>query len=271
MDAGRVNIQHPYGLFISARSANHHYVPFIETEQLPGRFTRSLKPRQKRYDPIILTGNPLVNRLYAPRVTGKPISHSTVASLSNTWFSSATVKSSEREVPVKSFFTSSLDQVDPPTPFVNAMNWESYRRQFQSAKSGKSGNRNCGLASVSLNPDSVELSNTTSRGHDISMIVQNTTSSRYRIEVLPKPESLSSNAVDLCFGALNLEFLPEKPISLKPFKGLKDKGLENSVWSFGDSYEKELGLLESVQEIAMALVRTTPKRSAPISEVVDLR
>lgn len=170
---------------------------------------------------------------------------------------------------MRSFFTSSLDQVDPPTPFVNAMNWESYRRQFQSTKSGKSGNRNCGLASVSLNPDSVELSNTTSRGHDISLIVQNTASSRYRIEVVPEPESLPANAVDLCFGASNLEFLSEKPISKKPPTGLENKGLENSVWSCGNSYEMELGLLESVQEIAMALVRTTPKRSEPTNEVVD--
>ena len=157
---------------------------------------------------------------------------------------------------MRSFFTSSLDQVDPPTPFVNAMNWESYRSQFQSSKSGKSGNRNCGLASVSLNPDSVELSNTASRGHDISLIVRNIASSRYRIEVLPERESPSANAVDLCFSASSLEFLSEKPIFEKP-----SKGLENSVWSCGDSYNMELGLLESVQEIAMALARTAPKRS----------
>lgn len=165
---------------------------------------------------------------------------------------------------MKSFFTSSLDHIDPPSPFVNAMDWESYRSQFQSNKRNKSGNRNCGLASVSLNPDSAGLSDATRLGQDISLILQNTSSGRYRIEVLPEPKSLSANAVDLCFGASNIEFLAENPISEHPSDGSK-----NSVWSCGDSYDMELGLLESVQEIAMALVRTTPKRTVPTGEVVE--
>lgn len=165
---------------------------------------------------------------------------------------------------MKSFFTSSLDHIDSPSPFVNAMDWETYRSQFQSNKRNKSGNRNCSLASVSLNPDSAELSDSTRRGQDISLILQNTSNSRYRIEVLREPESLSANAVDLCFGASNLEFLAENPISEHP-----SAGSENSVWSCGDSYDMELGLLESVQEIALALVRTTPKRTAPTGEVVE--
>ncbi len=144
------------------------------------------------------------------------------------------------------------------------MNWESYRSQFQSNKRNKSGNRNCGLASVSLNPDSAELSDSTRRGQDISLILQNTAGSRYRIEVQPEPESLSAIAVDLCFGASNIDFLAENLISEHP-----SNGSENLVWMCGDSYDTELGLLESVQEIAMALVRTTPKRTVPTGEVVE--
>ena len=164
---------------------------------------------------------------------------------------------------MRSFFTSSLDNFDPPSPFVNAMSWDSYRTQFQSTKRSKSGNRNCGLASGSLNPESAELTDSTCSEQDISLIIQNTVGCRYRIEVQPEPESLPADAVDACFGAANIEFLSEKTGSAN-----RTKACEDSIWSSGNSHDLELGILESVQEIAMALVRTTPNRTAPASEEI---
>ena len=159
---------------------------------------------------------------------------------------------------MRSFFTSSLDTFDPPTPFVNALNWDSYRRQFQSNKRSKSGNRNCGLASGSLNPESAELTDSKCLGQDISLIVQNTVGCRFRIEVQPEPESLMAHAVDACFGDANIEFLREETLSKKRTIDGEDSGSTR-----GNSHDLELGILESVQEIAMALVRTTPSRTVP--------
>ena len=156
---------------------------------------------------------------------------------------------------MRSFFTSSLDKIDPPTPFVNAMNWDAYRSQFRTSQSSKSGNRNCVLASGSLNPESANLSEPGSRIQDIPLIVQNTAAHRFSIEMAPELESLSASQVDACFSEGDMDFLSEKPALQIGSSWLTGPGLITE-----ETYELELGLLESVQDIAIALTRTTPKR-----------
>ena len=134
------------------------------------------------------------------------------------------------------------------------MDWDSYRSQFRSEKNGKSGNRNCVLASVSLNPDSAELSERLNEVQDFPLIAQNTMANRFRIEMAPEPNCLSAVEIDACFGEGRIDFLSE-PAEASHEASWLDAPMEN------DTFEKELGLLESVQEIAIALARTTPKRN----------
>ena len=163
---------------------------------------------------------------------------------------------------MRSFFTSSLDKIDPPSPYVNAMNWDSYRSQFRAAQSRKSGNRNCVLASGSLNEDDSDLSNSANRVRDIPLFVQNTMAHRFDIEMSPELERLAARQVDACFGEGDIDFINEKPAVPIRSSWLAGPGLATE-----ETYDLELGLLESVQEIAIALTRTTPKRTALGSEL----
>lgn len=157
---------------------------------------------------------------------------------------------------MKSFFSSSLDKIDALEPYVNAMAWNSYRSQFRASQSSKSGNRNCALASGSLNPDTPELANAAGRAVDFPLIVQNTSNQHFAIESHREVQSLSALDVDACFGAGDIDFLEEKRDSW-----VEASWLESSVSANENSYDQELGLLESVQEIAIALARTAPKRT----------
>ncbi len=165
---------------------------------------------------------------------------------------------------MRSFFTSSLDKIDPPSPYVNAMNWDAYRSKFRSDRSSRSGNRSCAMAVCSLNPDSSELSGNANCGMDIPLIVQNTLNSRFSIEVQPEPLSLSAFDVDACFGSAALEFLVEKSVS-----EFGPSVIDESVWSTENTFDLELGLLECVQEIAFSLARTPPKRTNLTSDAGD--
>ncbi len=156
---------------------------------------------------------------------------------------------------MKSFFTSSLDKIDALEPYVNAMAWDSYRSQFRTSQSSKSGNRNCALASGSLNPDTPELANAAGRAVDFPLILQNTSNQHFKIENGRDVQSLSALDVDACFGAGEINFLDEKRDSWVEASWLESAS-ENEC-----SYDQELGLLESVQEIAIALARTTPNRT----------
>ena len=160
-----------------------------------------------------------------------------------------------REVPVRSFFTSSLDKISPPSPYIRAMDWDSYRAQFRTHPNGKSGNRNSVLALGSLNPDSAGMSCSFSSALDIPLIVQNTSKTRFVVENHAESEALAALAVDACFGAANIAFLDENVVVVKEIER------EGSDWLSDGSFDMELGLLESVQEIALALCRTTPKRT----------
>ena len=157
---------------------------------------------------------------------------------------------------MKSFFTSSLDKIDVLEPYVNAMAWDSYRSQFHTNQRSKSGNRNCALASGSLNPDSPELSTESGQAVDFPLIIQNTSTQRFTIQSQPEVHVLSASDVDECFGAGNIDFIQEKQDSW-----VEASWLESSASKSDDSYDQELSLLESVQEIAIALARTTPKRT----------
>jgi hypothetical protein len=157
---------------------------------------------------------------------------------------------------MKSFFTSSLDKIDALEPYVNAMAWNSYRSQFRASQSNKSGNRNCALASSSLNPDSPELANAVGSDVYFPLIVQNTSRQRFTIESHGDLESLSALDVDACFGAGEIDFLEEKRDSW-----VEASWLESSINANESSFDQELGLLESVQEIAIALTRTAPNRA----------
>ena len=157
---------------------------------------------------------------------------------------------------MKSFFTSSLDKIDALEPYVNAMAWDSYRSQFRTGQSGKSGNRNCVLASGSLNPESTELTHAASQSIDFPLIVQNTLAKNATLESRTENRPLSAFDVDECFGAGDIEFIEERRESWVEVSWLETSSLESQA-----SYDEELSLLESVQEIAIALARTTPKRT----------
>ena len=185
---------------------------------------------------------------------GRPFSHPRVRSLPKSLIPNSTKNSQNSEVHVRTFFTSSLDKIDPPAPYVNAMNWDTFRSQFRTDRSRKSGNRNCSMASCSLNPDLNELSG----GANIPFIVQNTVNSPFIIEIQSESAPLTALAVDACFGDAGIGFLVEKPVSTSEsfdFGGsVTDESGENT-------FDMELSLLESVQEIAIALARTSPKRT----------
>lgn len=165
---------------------------------------------------------------------------------------------------MRSFFTSSLDKIDPPAPYVNAMNWDAYRSKFRSDRSKKPGNRSCAMAVCSLNPESSELSGNANRELDFPLIVQNTLNCRFSIEVQTEPHSLSAFDVDACFGIAGLEFLVEKQ-----FSEIGPSEIDESVWSGEKAFDLELGLLECVQEIALSLARTPPKRTNLTSDAAD--
>ena len=153
---------------------------------------------------------------------------------------------------MRSLFTTSLDKIDALEPYVNAMAWDSYRSQFRTAQSSKSGNRNCALATGSLNPDSAELSNASGRAVDFPLIIQNLMEERFTIAIHTGNQVPSASEVDACFGAGGIDFIDEKQ---------GDSWLENAASTGEESFEQELGLLESVQEIAITLARTSPKRT----------
>jgi len=146
-----------------------------------------------------------------------------------------------------------LDKIDPPEPFVNAMQWDSYRSQFQTPQSLVSGNRNCALASGSLNPESYELSNGSGPRQHIPFIVQNTMDRPITIEIHAGPQAISAMEVDACFGEGGIAFLTENPAGTS--------WLEAPLLAGDATHDQELGLLESVQEIAIALARTKPTRT----------
>ncbi|MCY2984493.1 MAG: hypothetical protein NTY15_12790 [Planctomycetota bacterium] len=157
---------------------------------------------------------------------------------------------------MKSFFTSSLDKIDALEPYVNAMAWNSYRSQFRTSQRSTSGNRNCALASGSLNPDTPALANAEGRAVDFPLILQNISNQRVAIENYRDVQSLLAVDVDACFGAGEIDFFEEKRDSW-----VEASWLENSDSANECPYDQELGLLESVQEIAIALARTTPNRT----------
>ena len=163
---------------------------------------------------------------------------------------------------MRSFFTSSLDKIDPPASYVNAMNWDTYRSQFRTDRSRKSGNRNCSLASCSLNPELGELSGRP----DFPFIIQNTLNSPFTIEIQSDSEPLSALEIDACFGDAGIGFLAEQP-KAKP-ESLEFCG-SVAVESREIAFDLELELLESVQDIAIALARTSPKRTILSTETAD--
>ena len=154
---------------------------------------------------------------------------------------------------MRSFFTSSLDKIDPPQPFVNAMQWDSYRSQFKTARSLDSGNRNCALASGSLNPESAELSNGSGPRQHIPFIVLNTMDRPITIEIERGPQAISAMEVDACFGDGSIDFFQESAAATS--------WLEAPFLASDATHDQELGLLESVQEIAISLARTKPTRT----------
>ncbi len=158
---------------------------------------------------------------------------------------------------MRSFFTSSLDTIAPPSPYIHAMDWDAYRAQFRTNANGKSGNRNSVLALGSLNPDSAGKSGSGSSALDIPLIVQNTSKTRFADENHREFEVLAVQAVDACFGAADIAFLDENTVP-----ATERLAKEGSDWLSDASFDMELGLLESVQEIALSLVRTTPKRTS---------
>lgn len=148
---------------------------------------------------------------------------------------------------MKSLFTSSLDTIQPPTPFVNALHWDSYRKESRTSRGPMSGNRNCLQASSILNPDTIGAQGAMSAGQVIPLLFLNSVADR---KPTPKSttieSSLSASAVDCCFMNASIAFLDTPHI-----------GCESPA---GDC-DLELGLLESVQEIAISLARRTPKRA----------
>jgi hypothetical protein len=133
------------------------------------------------------------------------------------------------------------------------MDWDAYRAQFRTNPNGKSGNRNSVLALGSLNPDSAGMSGSVSSALDFPLIVQNTSKTRFADEIPGESEVLAAGAVDACFGA----FLSENAVP-----AMERCEREGSDWLSDESFDMELGLLESVQEIALSLVRTTPNRTS---------
>ncbi len=158
---------------------------------------------------------------------------------------------------MRSFFTSSLDKISPPSPYIHAMDWDSYRAQFRTNSNGKSGNRNSVLALGSLNPDSAGMSGSASSALDIPLIVQNTSKTRFVGENLCELEAHSALAVDACFGNADIAFLDENAVP-----AMERSEREGSDWLSDGTFDLELGLLESVQEIALSLARTTPNRTS---------
>ena len=136
--------------------------------------------------------------------------------------------------------TSSLDKIDPPTPFVHATNWDQFRGQFRSSRTQTSGYRNCSQAANLLNcgTDDWDKSQSCSNGRN-----------PFAISMETESYQLASSDVDTCFGDTSLAFLQEQSV---------DASNDNGQ-SVNENLDLELGLLESVQEIAISLARTSAR------------
>jgi len=160
---------------------------------------------------------------------------------------------------MKFFPTSSLDKIDPPSPFIHATNWNELRSQFQSSNSQRSGYRNSLQAANALNQVDSEW-------HASLAVAPSMRSSAFG---LPNPFMISlekdarvtaSSSVDACFCDGDLSFLTES-MDVKGFNQQTESQSQASM----DTYDLELGLLESVQDLAISLVRTSARRSARAS------
>ena len=154
---------------------------------------------------------------------------------------------------MKFFPTSPIDQVDPPTPFVHATKWDQFRNQLRSSRSVKSGYRNSLQASDTLNQGALEWD----KG---SIDCNSTLRSPFVIALQSEPQTLSSNsvqaaAIDECFLDGSLDFLANPDFE-------QNREGRTAGSSETADYDLELGLLESVQEIAISLAKKSPNRVA---------
>lgn len=149
------------------------------------------------------------------------------------------------------FPTSPLDRIEPAEPFVHATQWEQFRSQFRSSRSRKSGYRNCLQASDALNSGSSSWSDLPG-SHESSRSVD-----AFTIAMGTDVQNLDSTNVDACFCDTSIDFLGEIIPTLSTVAHVEFTTSETESES---NYDLELGLLESVQEIAIALARQTPSR-----------
>ena len=157
--------------------------------------------------------------------------------------------------------TSSLDIIDPPAPFVPATSWNQLRNEIRASRVLGIDNREPTYRDVATNACSLNQYNGEWQANTIATnIVKNP----FRVRLEPEIAQVSSAEIDVCFADSSLDFLLEPSSNQVRYELQQD-----TVGAEGD-YDLELGLLESVQEIAVSLQRQTPRRvKQPTTEATN--
>ena len=151
---------------------------------------------------------------------------------------------------VRFFPTSSLDIVEPLAPFVPATAWNQMLRETRDSNPRRTSTdskpfyRDALEQAVSLNQDQPSCS------LDQRAIGRSKNPFQVRLEL--ETPKLSAVQVDSCFAGGEFDFL------LSPVQ--QDNSYELQADQDSDGYDLELGILESVQEIAISLYREPARR-----------
>lgn len=151
---------------------------------------------------------------------------------------------------VRFFPTSSLDIVEPLAPFVPATAWNQMLRESRDSNPKRTPSdskpfyRDALVHAIALNQDQPSCS------LDQRSIGRSKNPFQVRLEL--ETPTLSAVQVDSCFAGGEFDFL------LPPVQ--QENSYELQADEDSESYDLELGLLESVQEIAISLYREPARR-----------
>ncbi len=132
--------------------------------------------------------------------------------------------------------------------FVNALSWDELRQSFKREPSQVRGERSLTAAMQAENPDFSDLPLQRNRraSWNLSFVPDEKTVQQFARE----PDPLQSQDVDNCFADLGFDYIPDVA------KHRFDIQINES------DFDLELGLLEAVQDVSMAVARVQVRRAA---------
>ena len=146
--------------------------------------------------------------------------------------------------------TSSLDIIEPLAPFVPATCWNKLRNEARDSTSPRNSSER-----EPVYRDAFEQASAMNQYHqawDYGQSNASRSKDPFQVRLELEQPILSATQVDSCFAKNDLEFLKPLARQNRSYELKADDDLE--------SYDLELGLLESVQEIAISLYREPARR-----------